>query len=126
MSSTGQASQNESKAVVFVRRLISSILLLGVVFYGLLTGGTISVVLVGGIILLLNIAGLLEFYSMVNANGLPRFKWIGLAGGVTLVSVLFLLGRVNLESLIVAGAPMKFGQVAVASMLYGGASVQSA
>jgi len=90
MSSTGQASQNESKAVVFVRRLISSILLLGLVFYGLLTGGTISVVLVGGIILLLNIAGLLEFYSMVNANGLPRFKWLGLAGGVTLVSVLFL------------------------------------
>ncbi|MED6313853.1 MAG: hypothetical protein VX704_02355, partial [Verrucomicrobiota bacterium] len=68
MSSTGQASQSESKAVVFVRRLISSIVLLGVVFYGLLTGGTISVVLVGGVILLLNIAGLLEFYSMVNAN----------------------------------------------------------
>ena len=26
---------------------------------------------------------------MVNANGLPRFKWLGLAGGVTLVGTLF-------------------------------------
>ncbi len=84
------ATQPESKAATLMRRLASSVVLLGVVFYGLLlAGGPISVFLVGGIIMLLNIVGLFEFYGMVNANGLPRFKWLGLAGGVTLVGTLF-------------------------------------
>ena len=83
------ATQPESKAATLMRRLASSVVLLGVVFYGLLGGGTISVFLVGGLIMLLNIVGLFEFYGMVNANGLPRFKWLGLAGGVTLVGTLF-------------------------------------
>ena len=83
------APQPEFKAATLMRRLASSVVLLGVVFYGLLEGGPISLFLVGGIIMLLNVAGLLEFYGMVNANGLPRFKWLGLAGGVTLVGTLF-------------------------------------
>ena len=83
------ATQPESKAATLMRRLSSSVVLLGVVFYGLLAGGPISLFLVGGLIMLLNVAGLLEFYGMVNANGLPRFKWLGLAGGVTLVGTLF-------------------------------------
>ena len=83
------ATQPESKAATLMRRLASSVVLLGVVFYGLLAGGPISLFLVGGIIMLLNIVGLFEFYGMVNANGLPRFKWLGLAGGVTLVGTLF-------------------------------------
>ena len=83
------ATQPESKAATLMRRLASSVVLLVVVFYGLLEGGPISLFLVGGIIMLLNVAGLLEFYGMVNANGLPRFKWLGLAGGVTLVGTLF-------------------------------------
>ena len=81
--------QPESKVATLIRRLISTVILLGVVFYGLLGGSPVSVFLVGGIIMLLNIVGLLEFYGMVNANGLPRFKWLGLAGGVTLVGTLF-------------------------------------
>ena len=83
------AHQPESKVATLIRRLISTVILLGVVFYGLLGGSPVSVFLVGGIIMLLNIVGLLEFYGMVNANGLPRFKWLGLAGGVTLVGTLF-------------------------------------
>ena len=83
------ATQPESKVATLMRRLASSVVLLGVVFYGLLAGGPISLFLVGGLIMLLNVAGLLEFYGMVNANGLPRFKWLGLAGGVTLVGTLF-------------------------------------
>ena len=83
------ATQPESKAATLMRRLASSVVLLGVVFYGLLGDSSISVFLVGGIIMLLNVVGLLEFYGMVNANGLPRFKWLGLAGGVTLVGTLF-------------------------------------
>jgi phosphatidate cytidylyltransferase len=90
MPSAAQVPKIESKAAVFARRLASSVVLLGIVFYGLLAGGTLSVALVGGLIMLLNIVGLLEFYGMVGANGLPRFKWLGLAGGVALVSVLFL------------------------------------
>ena len=81
--------KNESKATVFVRRLSSTVVLLGVVLGGLLSGGAVSVALVGGLIMLLNIVGLLEFYGMVNTNGLPRFKWLGLAGGITLVGTLF-------------------------------------
>ena len=90
MPSAGQVPKTESKAAAFARRLASSVVLLGIVFYGLLAGGALSVALVGGLIMLLNIVGLLEFYGMVGANGLPRFKWLGLAGGVALVSVLFL------------------------------------
>ena len=83
------ATQPESKVATLMRRLASSVVLLGVVFYGLTEVGPISVFLVGGLIMLLNIVGLFEFYGMVNANGLPRFKWLGLAGGVTLVGTLF-------------------------------------
>ncbi|SVC09268.1 uncharacterized protein METZ01_LOCUS262122 [marine metagenome] len=90
MPSAGQVPKTESKAAAFARRLASSVVLLGIVFYGLLAGGALSVALVGGLIMLLNIVGLLEFYGMVGAKGLPRFKWLGLVGGVALVGVLFL------------------------------------
>ena len=90
MPSAAQVPKTESKAAVFARRLASSVVLLGIVFYGLLAGGTLSVALVGGLIMLLNIVGLLEFYGMVGESNLPRYKWLGLAGGVALVGVLFL------------------------------------
>lgn len=90
MSSAVQANKTESKGVVFARRLASTVVLLGIVFYGLLAGDTLSVFLVGGIVMLLNIVGLLEFYGMVEKSSLPRFKWLGLAGGVTLVSTQFI------------------------------------
>ena len=90
MSSAVQANKTESKGGVFARRLASTVVLLGIVFYGLLAGDTLSVFLVGGIVMLLNIVGLLEFYGMVEESSLPRFKWLGLAGGVTLVSTQFI------------------------------------
>ena len=89
MSSAVQANKTESKGVVFARRLASTVVLLGIVFYGLLAGDTLSVFLVGGIVMLLNIIGLLEFYGMVEESSLPRFKWLGLAGGVSLVGTQF-------------------------------------
>ena len=82
--------KNDSKAAVFARRLGSTAVLLGVVFYGLLSGGTLSVVLVGALVMLLNVVGLLEFYGMVKENQLSRFKWLGLAGGVVLLGAVFL------------------------------------
>ena len=90
MSSAVQANKTESKGVVFARRLASTVVLLGIVFYGLLAGDTLSVFLVGGIVMLLNIIGLLEFYGMVEESSLPRFKWLGLTGGIVLVGTMFL------------------------------------
>ncbi|MCH2608749.1 MAG: hypothetical protein MKZ92_09475, partial [Pedosphaera sp.] len=57
--------KNDSKAAEFPRPLASTVVLLSVVFYGLLSGGTLSVVLVGALVMLLNVIGLLEFYGMV-------------------------------------------------------------
>jgi len=81
--------KNDSKAAVFARRLGSTVVLLSVVFYGLLSGGMVSVVVVGGLIMLLNVVGLLEFYGMLKAHELPHFKWLGLTGGVVLLGVVF-------------------------------------
>ena len=112
MSSADQVPKTESKAAAFARRLASSVVLLGIVFYGLLAGGALSVALVGGLIMLLNIVGLLEFYGMVGANGLPRFKWLGLAGGVALVSVLF-LHLSGLAKAPVSAAELELGILAI-------------
>ncbi|HIM23962.1 MAG TPA: CDP-archaeol synthase [Verrucomicrobia bacterium] len=112
MPSAGQVPKTESKAAAFARRLASSVVLLGIVFYGLLAGGALSVALVGGLIMLLNIVGLLEFYGMVGANGLPRFKWLGLAGGVALVSVLF-LHLSGLAKAPVGAAELELGILAI-------------
>ncbi len=79
-----------SWTLVFLRRFASTVLLLGLVFYSLLGGSPYALYLVGGVVMLLNIVGLLEFYGMVEENGLPRFKWLGLTAGITLVGVLFL------------------------------------
>ena len=112
MPFAGQVPKTESKAAAFARRLASSVVLLGIVFYGLLAGGALSVALVGGLIMLLNIVGLLEFYGMVGANGLPRFKWLGLAGGVALVSVLF-LHLSGLAKAPVGAAELELGILAI-------------
>ena len=112
MPSAGQVPKTESKAAAFARRLASSVVLLGIVFYGLLAGGALSVALVGGLIMLLNIVGLLEFYGMVGANGLPRFKWLGLAGGIALVSVLF-LHLSGLAKAPVSAAELELGILAI-------------
>ena len=82
--------KNISKASVFLRRLCTTVVLLGIVFFGLLSGGPLSIALVGGLVMLLNIVGLLEFYGMVKDSQLPRFKWIGLSGGIVLIGSLFL------------------------------------
>ena len=118
MSSAVQANKTESKGVVFARRLASTVVLLGIVFYGLLAGDTLSVFLVGGIVMLLNIVGLLEFYGMVEESSLPRFKWLGLAGGVTLVSTQFIylsgLAKAQLGEPTMGGAAeLELGVLAV-------------
>jgi len=81
---------NNSKAAVFLRRLITTVVLLAIVFFGLLSGGPLSIALVGGLVMLLNIVGLLEFYGMAKEAQSHRFKWLGLSGGIILIGALFL------------------------------------
>ena len=118
MSSAVQANKTEPKGVAFARRLASSVVLLGIVFYGLLAGGTLSVFLLGGIVMMLNIVGLLEFYGMLDESSLPRFKWLGLAGGVALVGTLFVylsgLAKAQLGEPTMGGAAeLELGVLAV-------------
>ena len=64
---------NNSKAAVFLRRLSTTVVLLGLVFFGLLSGGPLSIALVGGFIMLINIVGLLEFYGMASSTALEKY-----------------------------------------------------
>ena len=108
--------ESDSWTLVFLRRFASTVVLLGVVFYSLLGGSPYAVYLVGGVVMLLNIVGLLEFYGMVEEKGLPRFKWLGLAGGVTLVGALF-LHLSGLARAPVGAAELELGILAVLLLL---------
>src|SRR6185436_5510960 len=80
-----------SKAKVFLRRLISSIVLWAVVLTGLFSSNrTISDSLFLGIIVLLAVAGLAEFYGLAEKRNLICFKGWGIAGGVLLMIGTFL------------------------------------
>jgi len=80
-----------SKAKVFLRRLISSIVLWAIVLTGLFSSNrTISDSLFLGIIVLLAVAGLAEFYGLAEKRNLICFKGWGIAGGVLLMIGTFL------------------------------------
>src|SRR5450755_1708345 len=80
-----------SKAQVFFRRLISTVILWTVIVSALFSR---SHLISDGVFLLLMVllafAGLAEFYGMVEKRGLACFKWCGLAGGVLLMVGTFL------------------------------------
>jgi phosphatidate cytidylyltransferase len=80
-----------SKAKIFLRRLTSSVILWTVVLAGLFSGyPLLSNSLFLGIIVLLALTGLVEFYGIVEKRGLVCFKWWGVAGGVLLMVGTFL------------------------------------
>jgi phosphatidate cytidylyltransferase len=80
-----------SKAKVFLRRLISSVVLWTIVITGLFSGNKfISDSLFLGIIILLALAGLVEFYGILEKRDLVCFKWWGVAGGMLLMVGTFL------------------------------------
>jgi phosphatidate cytidylyltransferase len=90
MSDAAVAAPTPSKAKIFFRRLITTVILWTVIivalFYGneLISDGVFVLVIV-----LLSAAGLMEFYGLAEKRGLAGFKWCGLAGGILLTAGTF-------------------------------------
>jgi len=91
MSDPISAAQTPSKAQVFLRRLISTVILWTVIVAALFSNSRLisdGVFLV--IMLFLATSGLWEFYGLVEKRNLVCFKWCGLLGGVLLMGGTFL------------------------------------
>jgi phosphatidate cytidylyltransferase len=91
MSDAAAAAQTLSKAQVFLRRLITSVILWTVILAALFSS---SMLISNGVFLLivflLALAGLAEFYGLAEKRGLACFKWCGLLGGALLMVGTFL------------------------------------
>src|SRR5689334_10022072 len=80
-----------SKAQVFARRLLSTAILWGVVLGGMFSGHKVVSDYVFIIIMtVLAVVGLLEFYGLVEKEGMVCFKALGVMGGVILMVGTFL------------------------------------
>src|SRR5256886_801338 len=89
-SETAPASPSSAKSMVFLRRLLTSIVLWTVVISALFSGNKAvsdSVFLV--IMMTLAMAGLSEFYGLVEKRGLACFKGWGIFGGLLLMASTF-------------------------------------
>ena len=91
MSDTAVVAQTPSKARVFLRRLITTVILWTVILVALFSSNRL---ISGGVFILIMIflatAGLAEFYGLVERRNLVCFKWCGLFGGVLLMVGTFL------------------------------------
>lgn len=89
-----------SKARVFARRLISTVILWGVVLAAMFSGHKLISNYVF-LIIMLTLAGfgLVEFYGLVEKRDLVCFKWWGLFGGILLMGGTFLhcTGRLGIH-----------------------------
>ncbi len=86
MSVMPAAQSQPSKARIFLRRLLSTLVLWAVIIGALFSGHRLlsdSVFLL--IIVFLAGFGLAEFYGLVEKCGLACFRWCGLAGGILLM-----------------------------------------
>jgi phosphatidate cytidylyltransferase len=91
MSDATAAAETSSKAHVFLRRLITTVILWTVILAGLFfSNAWISDGLFLLIIFLLALAGLAEFYGLAERRGLACFKGCGLLGGALLMVGTFL------------------------------------
>jgi phosphatidate cytidylyltransferase len=100
MSDAAAAVPSPSKARVFLRRLITSVILWTVIVASLFSSNPLvsdGVFLV--IIVFLALAGLAEFYGLAEKRGLACFKWCGLLGGALLMvgTFLNLIGRIGTQ-----------------------------
>ena len=91
MSDAAAAAPTPSKAQVFLRRLITTVILWTVILLGLFYS---SAMIANGLFLLiifvLALAGLAEFYGLAEKRGLACYKWCGLVGGALLMVGTFL------------------------------------
>jgi phosphatidate cytidylyltransferase len=91
MSDTAVVAQTPSKARVFLRRLITTVILWTVILAALFSSNRL---ISDGVFILIMIflatAGLAEFYGLVERRNLVCFKWCGLLGGVLLMVGTFL------------------------------------
>jgi phosphatidate cytidylyltransferase len=91
MSDAAAPALTPSKAKVFLRRLITTVILWTVILIALFSSNPLvshGVFIL--IIVFLALAGLAEFYGLVEKCGLACFKWCGLLGGVLLMVGTFL------------------------------------
>jgi phosphatidate cytidylyltransferase len=91
MSDAAATAPPPSKAQVFFRRLISTVILWAVILAGLFSGN--ALISDGVCILLLiflAVTGLAEFYGLAEKRGLACYKWCGIIGGVLLLAGTFL------------------------------------
>jgi phosphatidate cytidylyltransferase len=100
MSDAAAAVPSPSKVRVFLRRLITSVILWTVIVASLFSSNPLvsdGVFLV--IIVFLALAGLAEFYGLAEKRGLACFKWCGLLGGALLMvgTFLNLIGRIGTQ-----------------------------
>ena len=90
-SSSGAVPPKASKAKVFARRLVSTVILWGLVLGGMFCAGKfLSDLLFIAFLTTLATVGLLEFYGLVEKEGMVCFKALGIVGGVILMVGTFL------------------------------------
>jgi phosphatidate cytidylyltransferase len=100
MSDAAAPAQTPSKAKVFFRRLITTVILWTVILAAMFSGN--ALISDGVCILLLiflAVAGLTEFYGLAEKRGLTCFKGCGLAGGALLMAGTFLnlIGKIGTQ-----------------------------
>src|SRR5471032_894747 len=100
MSDAAAPAQTPSKAKVFLRRLITTVILWSVVLAAMFSGN--ALIFDGVFILFISVlamAGLAEFYGLAEKRGLACFKWCGLSGGALLMlgTFLELIGKVGTQ-----------------------------
>jgi len=91
MSATAPAVTSPSKAQVFLRRLITSVILWTVILAALFSGNALvsdGVCIV--LLIFLAVTGLAEFYGLAEKRGYTCFKGCGILGGVLLLIGTFL------------------------------------
>ncbi|HUZ07527.1 MAG TPA: phosphatidate cytidylyltransferase [Candidatus Paceibacterota bacterium] len=100
MSDAAAPAQTPSKATVFFRRLITTVILWTVILAAMFSG---SALVSNGIfillVLVLALAGLAEFYGLAEKRGLACFKFSGLIGGALLMVGTFmeLTGKIGTQ-----------------------------
>jgi phosphatidate cytidylyltransferase len=91
MSNAVVAAQAPSKPKVFLRRLITSVVLWTVIITAMFSPSTlVSNGVFIFIMVFLAMAGLAEFYGLAEKRGLACFKWCGVFGGALLMLGTFL------------------------------------